>query len=638
MKKINILFTILLLSSFSITAQNKDTKKADKHFARYEFVEAAEDYNKLVEDGKGDSYVYGQLAESYYNVFNTVEAERWYAKALEGNDNPEMIYKYAQMLKANGKYEASNTQMAKFASMRPSDDRAVAYKANPDYLPKILEQGKKFNVQNLPINSKFSDFGGAFQDGKLYVTSARNSSRRTYGWNEEPFLDIYEFTKNTDGTYQSETLLNDKINTRYHEGLVSFAPDGKTMYFSRESFFEKVYEKDSLTKNRYSVLHLYKATKLGSNWDTVESLSINSENYSVKNPSVSADGKTLYFASDKPEGYGGFDIYKAPINADGTVGEAENLGQKVNTEGQEMFPYISSNGTLYFSSNGHLGLGGLDVFYTKEVDGKIGPIRNIGIPINSNADDFAFRIDEATSEGFVSSNREGGVGSDDIYAIKKLQPLCDVLIAANVTDIKTGKPVSGAMVSLYDDQGNKVVSKATNAEGVAEFMVECGKDSALEVTMDGYDSRRVPVKGSEEEEVKVPIALDPIEKLIAVDRIELAPIYFDFDKSNITSQAAFELDKLVQIMNKYPDMVISATSHTDSRGSASYNERLSDRRAKTTVQYVISKGIDKSRITGQGKGESEPKVACGDNCSEEEHQLNRRSEFIITSGMPSDNQ
>lgn len=634
MKKINILFTIFLLSSFSITAQNKDTKKADKHFSRYEFVEAAEDYNKLVEDGKGDSYVYGQLAESYYNVFNTVEAERWYAKALEGNDNPEMLYKYAQMLKANGKYDASNTQMAKFANMRPSDDRAVAYKANPDYLPKILEQGKKFNAQNLPINSKFSDFGGTFQDGKLYITSARNSSRRTYGWNEEPFLDIYEFTKNTDGSYQSETLLNDKINTRYHEGLVSFSPDGKTMYFSRESFFEKVFEKDSLTKNRYSVLHLYKATKLGNNWDTVESLSINSENYSVKNPSVSSDGKTLYFASDKPGGYGGFDIYKAAINADGSVGEAENLGQKVNTEGQEMFPYISSNGTLYFSSNGHLGLGGLDVFYTKEVDGKIGPIRNMGIPINSNADDFAFRIDEQSGEGFVSSNREGGVGSDDIYAIKKLQPLCDVLVSANVTDIKTGKALSGAMVSLYDDQGNKVTSKATNAEGIAEFMVECGKDSALEVTMEGYDSRRVPVKGSEEEEVKVPIALDPIEELIVADRIELAPIYFDYDKSNITSQAAFELDKLVQIMNKYPDMVISATSHTDSRGSATYNEKLSDRRAKTTVQYVISKGIDKSRISGLGKGENEPKVKCGDNCSEEEHQLNRRSEFIITSGVP----
>ena len=406
------------------------------------------------------------------------------------------------------------------------------------------------------------------------------------------------------------------------------------MYFSRESFFEKIYEKDSITKNRYSVLHLFRAKKSGANWDNVEGFPMNSKNYSIKNPSVSSDGKTIYFASDMPNGYGGFDIYKASINDDGSLGEPVNLGQKVNTEGQEMFPYISDNGTLYFSSNGHLGLGGLDVFHTKEIDGKIAPIRNIGIPVNSNADDFAFHLDEETGEGFVSSNREGGVGSDDIYAIKKLQPLCDVLITATVTDIKTGKPLNAATVTLNDEQGNKVVSKVTNTDGTAEFIVECSKNSVLEVSVDGYESRQVAVKGTEEEEVNVPIALDPIEKLIAADRIELAPIYFDFDKSNITSQAAFELDKLVQIMNKYPELVINATSHTDSRGSASYNERLSDRRAKTTVQYVISKGIDKSRITGMGKGESEPKVDCGTNCTEDEHQLNRRSEFIIVSGSP----
>ena len=634
MKKINILFTFIILSGFSLTAQNKDTKKADKHFARFEFVEAAEDYAKLVEDGKADTYVYGQLAESYYNVFNTVEAERYYAKALEGSQNPEMIYKYSQMLKANGKYEESNQQMAKFASMRPADDRAVAFKQNPDYLPKILEKGKKFNVQNLGFNSQFSDFGGTFKNGKLYITSARNASRKNYGWNEQPFLDIYELTKNSDGTYQPAVLLDSKINTKYHEGVVSFSPDGNTMYFSRESFFENVYEKDSISKIRYSVLHLFKATKSGSGWDNVEGFPLNSENYSVKNPSVSSDGKTLYFASDMPSGYGGFDIYKAAINEDGSLGEAVNLGQKVNTEGQEMFPFISDNGTLYFSSNGHLGLGGLDVFHTKEIDGKMAPIRNIGIPINGNADDFAFHIDEATGEGFVSSNREGGLGSDDIYAIKKLQPLCDVLITATVTDIKTGKPVNAAMVSLYDDQGNKVLSKVADSDGTAEFIVECGKNSELEVTMDGYESRKVTIKGTEEEEVNVTIALDPIDKIIAADRIELNPIYFEFDKSNITSQAAFELDKLVQIMNKYPDLVISATSHTDSRGSASYNERLSDRRAKTTVQYVISKGIDKSRISGVGKGENEPKVNCGTNCTEEEHQLNRRSEFLITAGGP----
>nr|WP_321233675.1 OmpA family protein [uncultured Psychroserpens sp.] len=634
MKKLLTLFTIVALSSFSLIAQNKDTKKADKHFNRYEFVEAAEDYAKLVENGKGSPYVYSQLAESYYNVFNTVEAERWYAKALEGNTNPEMLFKYAQMLKANGKYEESNTQMANFAKMRPSDDRAIAFNKNPDYLPKILEKGKKFNIQNLGFNTQYSDFGGTLQDGKLYITSGRNTSRKTYGWNEEPFLDIYELTKNDDGTYQAADLAGSKVNTKYHEGVVAFSPDGKTMYFSRESYFEKEYERDSVTNYRISQLQLFKARKSSDGWGDVEGFPINSENYSVKNPSVSTDGKTLYFSSNMPGGYGLYDIYKASINDDGTLGEPTNLGQKVNTQGQEMFPYISSNNTLYFSSNGHLGLGNLDVFYSKVVDGKMGPVRNIGIPINSNADDFAFHLDEESEEGYVSSNRDGGLGGDDVYAIKKLQPLCDVLITGTVTDSKTGNPINAASVSLYDDQGNLVLTKVTDSDGTVEFIVECGKQSELEVIMDGYESQKLTVSASEEEEKEVSIMLDPIEVIVTPDAVVLNPIFFDYDKSNITAQAAFELDKLVQIMNKYPEMVINATSHTDSRGSASYNERLSDRRAKTTVQYVISKGIDKARISGMGKGENELKVDCGSNCTDEEHQSNRRSEFIIVSGGP----
>lgn len=635
MKNFKTFILLTLMGGLSLTAQNKDTKKADKHFARFEFVEAAEDYNKLVANGKADAYVYKQLAESYYNIFNTVEAERWYAKALESSSDPETMYKYAEMLKSNGKYQESNQWMAKFAQARPGDIRAIAFNKNPDYLPKILEKGKKFNVQNLEgLNSEQSDFGGTFQNGTLYLSSARNDNRRTYGWNEQPFLDIYTATKNSDGSYQAPVLMNDNINTRYHEGLVSFSADGNTMYFSRESYYEKVFEKDSLTRNRYGVLHLFKATKLGNDWDTVESFPINSENYSVKNPSVSADGKTLYFASDMPGGFGKFDIYKAAINDDGTLGEPVNLGQKVNTEAQEMFPYSSSNGTLYFSSNGHLGLGGLDVFYTKEIDGKMAPVRNVGVPVNSNADDLAFTIDEESGEGFISSNREGGVGSDDVYAFKKLQPLCDVLITASVTDDQTGDPIAGASVSLFDAQGNKVVTKTTSPEGVAEFIVECDTDNALEVTATDYESKRVSVPGTQEEELNVPIALDPIEEIIEEDKVVLNPIYFDFDKSNITAQAAFELDKLVQIMQKYPDMVISVESHTDNRGSAPYNEKLSDRRAKTTVAYVISKGIDGQRISGVGKGENEPKEDCGNNCSEEQHQTNRRSDFIITSGGP----
>jgi len=636
MRKIISIFIITLLSSAILTAQSNETKRADKHFNKYEFVEAATDYLKLVTDGKADTYVYSQLAESYFNVFNTVEAEKWYAVALETSSEPEMVYNYSQMLKANGKYEESNTQLDLFASMRPADHRATAFRENPNYLPKILEKGKRFNVQNLAINSEVSDFGGTLKNGKLYITSARNSNRKTYGWNEEPFLDIYTAYVNDDGEFQTPSIIEQNINTKYHEGTVSFSPDGNTMYFSRESFYEKVYERDSITKYKISVLNLYKSINQEGQWSEAEALSLNGDSYSVKNPSVSADGKTLYFASDKTGGYGNFDIYSAPIDENGSVGDATNLGQKLNTEGQEMFPFISANNTLYFSSNGHLGLGGLDVFFAKIVDGKVGPIRNIGIPVNGNADDFAFSINEETEEGFVSSNREGGVGSDDIYSIKKIQPICDVLVSVTVKDHKTGLILVGAAVSIQDADGNIFGTKTSNTEGVVEYIIECNIDTKLVGSKIDYESGFTLVAGTSEEEVSADLLLTPIDEIILANKVILNPIYFDFDKSNINAQAAFELDKLVQLMNKYKSIVLSAESHTDSRGSASYNLSLSERRAMTTAQYVISKGIDASRITGEGIGETMPSVDCGGRCTEEEHQLNRRSEFLILAGNPND--
>ena len=636
MKNIISIFIIALMSSFCLTAQSNATKKADKHFNKFQFVEAAEDYLKLATDGDADAYVYGQLAECYYNVFKTVEAEKWYAKALETSSNPEMIYNYSQMLKANGKYEESNNQLERFASMRPADHRATAFRANPNYLPKILDRGKKFNVQNLPINSEVSDFGGTLQDGKLYITSARNSNRRTYGWNEEPFLDIYTASVDSEGAFQTPAIIEENINTKYHEGTVSFSPDGNKMYFSRESYYEKVFERDSLTKYKISVLHLFKSVKQEGQWSEAESLSLNGNSYSVKNPSVSADGSTLYFASDKTGGFGQFDIYSAPIDADGSVGEATNMGQKLNTEAQEMFPFISSSNTLYFSSNGHLGLGGMDVFFAKVVDGKVGPVRNIGIPVNGNADDFAFSMNEETEEGFVSSNREGGKGSDDIYAIKKLQPICDVLMTITVKDSETGLVLEGASVDIKDAEGTVFGTKVSNAQGVVEYIIECDVNTLITGTKADYESGMATVEGTSEEEVSVEVILTPIEDIILANKVLLNPIYFDFDKSNITAQAAFELDKLVQLMTKYESIVISAESHTDSRGSASYNLSLSDRRAKTTAQYVISKGIDASRITGSGKGETMPNVDCGGKCTEDQHQLNRRSEFFILEGNPND--
>ena len=635
MKKYTSIFIIILVTGLFANAQSKSTKKADKLFSKLEFVDAAKEYEKLISKGEKNAYVYTQLAEAYYNVFKSVDAEKWYAKALETSEAPETIFKYAQMLKANGKYESSNVQMAKFAAMRPADHRAIAFLNNPNYLPKIIEKGQKFNVQDAGLNTEFSDFGGTLQNGKLYIASARNESGKNYGWNKEPFLDVYVANQNKDGSFQTAVAF-DEINTRYHEGLVAFTPDGNTLYFSRESYYDNIFEKDSLSRTKFSVLNLYKSTQELGRWSEGEALALNSKNYSVKNPAVSPDGKLLFFASDMAGGMGQFDLYMAPINGDGSVGEATNLGQKVNTEGQEMFPFVSSDNTLYFSSDGHLGLGGMDVFFAKLVDGKVGPVRNIGIPVNGNADDFAFSINDATGEGFVSSNREGGAGSDDVYAVKVLQPICDVMATVTVKDSETGLVLANATVNVTDTEGNVVGSKMTTKKGEVNYIVECGTDLYLTASMEQYESGSTYIEGSSEEEIYGEILLDPIDEIILANKVILNPIYFDFDKSNITAKAAFELDKLVALMNKYESIVIRAESHTDARGSAKYNQSLSERRALTTAQYVIAQGIDTSRVSGIGMGEAVPVNDCGSGCSEDDHQMNRRSEFIILEGNPND--
>ena len=641
MKHIKLIITLVILSCFSVTAQTKATKSADKHFSKLEFVEAIEDYEKLIEKGEGDAYIYGQLAIANYNIFNTVEAEKWFAKALETNQEPEMVFKYSEMLKANGKYEASNAQMKTFASMRPGDDRSVMFMANPDYLPKILDRGKKFNVQNMDINSAVSDFGGTMQDGKLYITTARNGARKKYGWNEQPFLDIYEFTLAEDGTYQGETMVEDKINTKYHEGVVSFSPDGKTMYFSRESFFENIYEKDSLSNTKYSVLHLFKATKGSDGFSNIEALPINSRNYSIKNPSVSPDGSTIYFASDMPGGFGKFDIYKASIDENGQVGAPVNMGQKVNTEGHEMFPFISDNNTLYFSSIGHLGLGGMDVFYTKEIDGKMAPVRNVGIPVNSNGDDFAFHINEETGEGFVSSNREGGKGDDDIYYYELLAPKAYQLYSGQIMDKDANSPIPFATVKVYNERN--VLEKEIVANDKGEYSLKLPLESEYTImfTKPGYTQHTSVVRTMNTpdlESKKNLVLLVSFDQFVVkdgdVEKIKVNPIFFESFKYAIAPQAEVELKKIILAMNSFPKIRIRIESHTDSRGPDLLNYKLSNQRARSTYDYLIANGIDPSRIESAiGYGETELRNYCinGVKCTEDEHLINRRSDFIIVS-------
>ncbi len=618
MRNLYVTLSFVMVSGM-LSAQNQYTKTADKLFNRYEYVDAAKEYLKLAEGSKADNYVYKQLAESYYNVFNTKEAVKWYAKVVEQKQDAETYYKYAQMLKAEGNFKEADKQMQQFAQLAPNDQRAKTFVSNPNYLPELKGQAKLYDIAKSDISSDKTDFGAVLtNDNNVYFASARNTSKRSSNFNEEPYLDIYRATYNANGTI-SDAVAVDNLNTRWHDGPASITNDGNTMYYGSESFNEKEFTKDKAKNSKFGKIYLYKATKEGDKWANSKPLPFNNKEYDVRNPSISKDGKTLYFSSNMPGGFGGEDIWKVSVNGD-EYGTPENLGAKVNTEANESFPFITDDNILFFSSNGKQGFGGLDVF---KIDlNKGSEAMNVGEPVNTSKDDFAFTYNATKKVGFFSSNRDG---VDNIY---KADPVCNVQALVRVKDVKTGKVIEGATVLLVDEKQKTVSNQTTALNGETLTGVLCNTAYSAQVSKQGYESGVFEVAKAENEQVVVEALLTPIMPIITEREVILQPIYFEFNKSNITAEGAAELDKLVMVMNEYPNMVIFAKSHTDSRGSDKYNMNLSDRRAKSTVQYLISKGIAKDRISGQGFGESEPKVACKP-CTEEQYAQNRRSEFLI---------
>jgi outer membrane protein OmpA-like peptidoglycan-associated protein/tetratricopeptide (TPR) repeat protein len=621
MKRLYILLSCVLVSTTTLTAQNKNTQVADKLFQKFEYVEAAEQYLKLVDKGQQDAYVYKQLADAYYNMYNPEEAAKWYAKVVETPQEAETYFRYSQMLKATGKYEESNKQMVVFAKKAPRDHRAKDFNQNPGYLPKLLNKQKAFNVKALEINSTGSDFGAVLtNDNTLYFTSSRNKSKRTDGWNDEPYLDLYKSTMNEDKTFSKPEEVVE-LNTRWHDGPLTISADGNTMYFSRDSHADKAFEKDKKLNAKFGQVYLYKATKEGNTWGNIKALPFNSKEHSNSSPSLSKDGKTLYFSSNMKGSVGETDIWKVAVNADGSYGTPENMGTKINTEGKEQFPQITEDNILYFSSNGHIVLGGLDIYM---IDLKTStPIENLGKPVNSEKDDFAFSFNTTKNAGFFSSNR---TGADNIYWAN---PVCGVEALIVVSDSRTGALLTGARVAILDAKKNVLETQTTSENGEIKFPLDCNTPYSIQGAKDGYESGVFSIAATNGGKLKVQAILNPIDVIVTEKEIVLKEINFEFNKSNITAEGAFELDKLVQVMKNNDQIVIMAKAHTDNRGSDQYNMDLSDRRAKSTVQYVISKGIDKSRITGKGYGESEPKIDCKEACTQEEHAENRRSEFLI---------
>lgn len=611
----------MFVSTISVKAQDSQTAWADKLFKRFEYLDASKEYLKLVGIGIKQNYIYNQLAESYYNMFNTTEAIKWYALSLTQPQEAETYFKYAQMLKASGRYEESNAQMAIFASKNPKDIRAILFNENPNYIPKLLIKQKVFNLVPVTINSQFTDFGPKLaNDNTLYFSSSRKISKKKTGWKEESYLDVYQATLLDNDSLSAPTEV-EEINTIWHDGPACVSSDGNTIYFSRDSREINDFEDVKNIKTKFSQMYLFKATKVNNKWTAAKQLPFNNKSYSISNPSISIDGKTLYFNSNMPGGLGGNDIWKVAVSESDIYGTPVNLGSKVNTEGNEQFPSITDDNVLYFSSDSRQGLGGLDVYFINL--SKSEDAQNLGKPVNSEKDDFSFSFNTKRNLGFFSSNREE---SDDLYIAK---PLCNVESTIHVTNAVTGVILEGATVSILDDKKNIIETKISDVSGNVDFILECNTEYSLQVAKDGFESGVFSIAKNKGGKLNVPTPLNPIEVIIKPTEIVLNPIYFEFNKSNITQEGAFELDKLVQVMKANDKLVIFAKSHTDNRGSDVYNMNLSERRAKSTVQYVLSKGIAAARITGKGFGETEPKVDCKEACTEEEHAQNRRSEFLI---------
>ena len=625
---------ISFIAVLSVSVCFGQKRLADKFYDNFAYVKAAELYQKAFEKGDDSKHVLTRLGDAYYNNSKVKQAARWYKLALEKYDDlePEYIYKYIQTQRSLGNFEEASIWMQNLKERELADSRFIDYESNLSLYENLASLDRTYvETNNLDINSEYSDFGSMIHDGKLYFSSARNTKGKKYKWNDEPFLDIYvaDLTA-SDSTQQSlniRPLNSSSVNTRFHEATVAITNDGQIMYFTRDN----VNEKNKATYDEKGTAHLkiYRATKVGDSWENIEDLSINDDVFSTGHPALSPDNKQLYFVSDREGGIGATDIYVADINEDGTLGAPFNLGLQINTEGREMFPFIAKDSTLYFSSDGHINIGLLDIFKSDFIkDQNVEPV-NLGAPYNSGGDDFAFFVNSDTNEGYFSSNRADGKGNDDIYSFTEYR--CEQIVSGVVYNYETLKPIEGATVQKIDASGKVVEEIQTDATGSYRFTLDCNKTYTILGRKTDYkdDTKSITTNSKTDDEYQLDLQLVP---LIQDDQIVINPIFFDFDKWNIRTDAQYELENIVDVMREHPEMVIKIESHTDSRGTKRYNRKLSDRRAKSTRDYILSRGIDPSRIESAiGYGEDQLLNECADGvkCVEEKHQENRRSYFYI---------
>ena len=712
-----VLFFIVLFLGFNSEGQSLKLKKANQKFEHLAYASAMGLYQDMLGSKNESPVMLFNLAMCYYKTNQMEEAVGVFSKYLNTTQGTaDELFYYAQALKQVGKTAEGDEQLKKLFSLSSSDLRAKSLIENQNYLDEIKSRGEQYTVKNMNVNSEGSDFGGYQYFDEILFLSTRYQSlslKRQWTWDGTRFLDV--FTANDNNGELSETGMLRTICSKYHEGPLCF--DGGTgLYFTRNNA-----GKIKLDQNGIRNLSLFfgSVDKIGGISETL--MPFCSSEYSVGHPALSPDKKTLYFASDMP-GSKGVDIYEVEVLGFGKWGTPKKVEGNVNTDGDETFPFVAVDGTLFFSSNGHVGMGGLDVFRRKSN----GEIENLGQPLNSINDDFAFVLKRDKRSGYVSSNRAGGKGGDDIYSFKYSGPL-EIEISGVVAEEKSGVKMSNAYIVIKDEKGKQITSVMTDKDGNYCILALSNTIYTIEVKKEGFSNQSAEVETTDEnltqdfmlvkesvefvyevkdkkektplEGVKIQVrdnksntafdittseygivsrnepaykigdAVDLqislskegyLDKLVQIktivnsnvvhvselldlfvggdlhELIEINPIYFDLGKFEIRKDAAIELDKIVSNMNKYPTMKGELGSHTDCRSSKIFNQKLSEKRAVASIQYIQSRITDPSRITGVGYGESKLKANCPcegkvkSDCPEEEHQKNRRTEFIIT--------
>ena len=631
---------LLLLFSIGLQAQDRTLKKADKTFNKESYVSAIQIYERLANKGMGSEQIYEKLGDANYFNANYVEAEQWYTKRyeLKGTFPKEFLYRYGQSLKSAGKNNQATQIMAQYAKENPTQLRTKS-QMQAKAQQSIKKGSDVFTVENINTNSKYSDYSSTIKGDTLIFASARPRAvgNQIYARTGQPFTNLYYTVKQAEGNYSKAELYSKNTFSIFHEASPVFTKDGNTMYYTQNELKEN--NQKRVVNGLYKI---YKSVKQKGKWKSLGVQDIFAQDSArVAHPALSPDGKTLYFASDAKGTFGQSDLFKVSINEDGSYTAPENLGNTINTEGRESYPFVTKDNILLFASDGHPGQGGFDIF-ALDLNQKGAVPVHLSAPLNSAFDDFGLNWDRQTNNGVFTSNRPEGQGDDDLYVFTNTKPLFEfdynARIIGKVLDKNTNLPIANASVTLYDNKGKELGRTTSNETG--DFVFEKVLSNATYTTQASKETYSTndtrPSLALYEREVATTIPLDQdqykLEQgLDLAKALSLRHIYFDLDKSNIRKDAKVELEKIVEVLTQNPTIKIEIGSHTDSRQTKQYNQGLSQRRAKSTLDYLVKRGIAKSRLTAKGYGETQLVNNCADGvkCSEAEHQLNRRSTFVI---------